>query len=860
MNNMEIINDINYDRVYEIMKDNMNNDEQKLFIQSFKSYLQYGDDDKAFVINLDNVWQWIGFYTKGNSKKFLLKHFIINKDYIIHIKLDEKPLIQLDKRNLEDDNINKNHGGQNKETILMTVNTFKKFCMKASTKRADEICDYYLKMENILQKYIKEKLIETNNLLIQSVRNIELERHEILLRSYSKKKLIYCMKLECHTDDKKGFFVKLGYSDDIEARVGKIRDLFKCPIIILDLFACVNNKDYEDYLLNTDKIIKLKYKNIINNANKSREVIKVKSMDEYNIVKRIIKNNIFKYNYKSVEELHLLVQSKLCDIYKDDKKKLIKALEFSAIKKNINDFDSMSESSNDDNIIEKVDTSNRYIGPKVQIYDGNNIKKLLMVFDSITDAIRKIPKSSYSNIKIAAKKKILYLGYRWFLVDRKDPDINNIKDIGETVISNKHNYNYVAMLNIEKSKIIKVFALQKDASKYISQDDPTMSNAIKLQIPLENYYWILWNDLSDTIKNDYLKNNELPDKINSRGLSIIQINPNTNKIIKKYPSITEASKELHISPKTFKYAMKNDKLYKGFKWKILTNKEYDKYILTSSEANFLGPENNNVDINDTESETSDTESHISETKNIIIKEPLGAALPKGKSDKRFSPLAEPIPIKPELKNRNESNGYKIQKYTLDGNLVCTYKSNMETVRKEDNTSVSALKKAIKDKMIYKKYRWMFLDRDKPDDTIQDIGETKEGVLQNNGYIAMLDIHKKKIVQVFPDQISVGKERKLAPGSVCSAIKRGSLSSGHYFVYYEDCSDGLKEKYLSKYPLPNKIARKNAKVIKQLHPVSKEIIREYNSMTQIQKEFQVSLLTLKKAINEDTILKNFRWCI
>jgi hypothetical protein len=39
MNKMKIIKDINYDRVYQIIKDNMNTDEQNLFIKSFKSYL-----------------------------------------------------------------------------------------------------------------------------------------------------------------------------------------------------------------------------------------------------------------------------------------------------------------------------------------------------------------------------------------------------------------------------------------------------------------------------------------------------------------------------------------------------------------------------------------------------------------------------------------------------------------------------------------------------------------------------------------------------------------------------------------------------------------------------------------------------
>lgn len=36
-----------------------------------------------------------------------------------------------------------NRGGHNKESILMTINTFKKFCLKAGTKKAYEIHDYF---------------------------------------------------------------------------------------------------------------------------------------------------------------------------------------------------------------------------------------------------------------------------------------------------------------------------------------------------------------------------------------------------------------------------------------------------------------------------------------------------------------------------------------------------------------------------------------------------------------------------------------------------------------------------------------------------------------------------------------------
>ena len=38
--------------------------------------------------------------------------------------------------------------GLNKETISLTVNAFKKFCLKAGTKKADEIHDYYPALRN----------------------------------------------------------------------------------------------------------------------------------------------------------------------------------------------------------------------------------------------------------------------------------------------------------------------------------------------------------------------------------------------------------------------------------------------------------------------------------------------------------------------------------------------------------------------------------------------------------------------------------------------------------------------------------------------------------------------------------------
>ena len=49
------------------LKDNFSTEEQQLFITSFYCYLNYKSDD--FVIDLDDIWGWLGFARKTNLKK-----------------------------------------------------------------------------------------------------------------------------------------------------------------------------------------------------------------------------------------------------------------------------------------------------------------------------------------------------------------------------------------------------------------------------------------------------------------------------------------------------------------------------------------------------------------------------------------------------------------------------------------------------------------------------------------------------------------------------------------------------------------------------------------------------------------------
>jgi len=82
--------------------------EQQLFVSSFYCYLNY-DKNMDFVVDLDNVWNWLGFASKFVSLRTLEKHFKIDVDY----------------KNLDSSQeIVKSHGGHNKQIIMLTVRCF----------------------------------------------------------------------------------------------------------------------------------------------------------------------------------------------------------------------------------------------------------------------------------------------------------------------------------------------------------------------------------------------------------------------------------------------------------------------------------------------------------------------------------------------------------------------------------------------------------------------------------------------------------------------------------------------------------------------------------------------------------------
>jgi len=145
------------------LKDNFSTEEQQLFITSFYCYLNYKSDD--FVIDLDDIWGWLGFARKTNAKNVLEKQFTKETDYLV---------LPQPRENLQ--------GGRPSEKIMLNIKTFKKMCLKANTSKANEIHEYYIKLEETLHEVIDE---ESNELRLQ----IEMKEEIIQKKDEKIKKL-----------------------------------------------------------------------------------------------------------------------------------------------------------------------------------------------------------------------------------------------------------------------------------------------------------------------------------------------------------------------------------------------------------------------------------------------------------------------------------------------------------------------------------------------------------------------------------------------------------------------------------------------------------------------------------------------
>ena len=159
------------DDMIKLINDNFTDTDIKLFEFSFKYYIENKDNLNLFLIDLDDVYKFIGFTRKDHAKRLLnSKSFKENQDYII------KRLPRSGETT-----------GNKKEQILFNITCFKKFCLKADTQESDKISDYFIKIEYIVFKYME---IKHNKQLEENKKIIDEKEQLLQIKDDENKKII----------------------------------------------------------------------------------------------------------------------------------------------------------------------------------------------------------------------------------------------------------------------------------------------------------------------------------------------------------------------------------------------------------------------------------------------------------------------------------------------------------------------------------------------------------------------------------------------------------------------------------------------------------------------------------------------
>jgi hypothetical protein len=287
------------------IKDNFTDTQQQMFVASFYCYLNY-DSQNDYVIDLDNIWKWLGFSTKQKAKDLLEKQFTINNDY-------KKTLSTLVKQSPH------TKGGQNKELFLLNIITFKKFCLKTGTKKADEIHDFFIKLEKFMHDIIKEESdelrlqLDKKNIEFQTnIEKIEKEkdaiREKTLLEQFTKN--VQCVyygsidNISCNNEK----LIKFGNSNNLKNRIKCHKDTYE-NFTLINAFKVENKLQIENAIKENGQL----NERLRTITIKNKKFVELLNMEGLSFIEldKIIKEIITSVEYSPENYIKILEENKL---------------------------------------------------------------------------------------------------------------------------------------------------------------------------------------------------------------------------------------------------------------------------------------------------------------------------------------------------------------------------------------------------------------------------------------------------------------------------------------------------------------------------------------------------------------------
>ena len=585
------------------VKNTFTESEQQLFVASFYSYLNYHKTND-YIIDLDNIWQWLGFNKKYNATNCLEKYFKLHNDYK-KTAPDASGAVSKVKKN----------GGHNIQKFYLNVKTFKSLCLKAGTKKADEIHEYYIKLEDLIQETLEEEAIEMKNKLLIKENELEkieenkkrelqqieekkrkeyeeklikekaLERQKILLKEFgNSESLIYIIKVKSYNNGE--YIVKIGESRrGITGRYNEHKSNYE-ECLLLDCFLVDKSNDFETFLHNHENIRLNRVTNLEKHKNE-RELFLIGKELSYKMLLKIIDNNIKyfeKNNNDEVEKLKLECE-KLTLLNELNKNGNINSFIQELINNNntnnelllnkIDNLEKMNKIILEKLNIQQVKNTTNFnqplvtLGPRLQQINPETLT-LVKVYDSVSECMRENYQIKRPSINKAIAENTIYNGYRWLYVDRElDPNV--IINIQPTKKTKVQNLGYIAKLDKNKSEIINVYLDRKTASLANNfTSSSSLDNPVKNGSLINDNYYILYDDLSDNLKTNFLSKHNIEEILLYKN-GIGQYN-SEDKLIQEFICKYDCIKKLHMSDKTLTKALEKNIAYNNNFFKYLGSK------------------------------------------------------------------------------------------------------------------------------------------------------------------------------------------------------------------------------------------------------------------------------------------------
>ena len=556
------------------VQDTFTNEQQRLFVASFYCYLHHNSKND-FVISLDDVWKWIGFGRQDDAKKSLKKYFKLDIDYIIEKAAPPAGGAASSSNKL-------GGAGLNKEKALMTINTFKKFCLKANTKKADEIHDYYIKLEELLQETMNEEALglkkeikELEQDKTQLIKEKELERHNILLREFAIiGSLVYVIKVKSFEDGT--YIVRIGESRKGVLNRWKDHKSNYTEAVILDCFLVNRSSDFEKYI--HTQIKDNKVKDLEGHTNENELFLIGKELS-YGQLLNIINTNINNFNNNNDNELLLAKLeidklTKMNEILKsgnfDD---LCKVLNMNSYANLLNKIENLENQNTlilnklNENTTKRVNNFQeplKTVGPKLQKINPETLQ-LVKVYETVAECLKENPKMKRPSINKAVVENTIYNCFRWLLVG-ENLDANVIHKIEKTKPTRMQNMGYIAKLDKDKTRILNVYLDRKSASSLNNYPyDSSLDNPVRSCSLSNGNYYILYDKCSEELRENFEIQYGEPVLYKS---GIGQYNSD-NVLLKEFTSKVECCRMLGIGDKTVKKALEHKIAYQGFYYQYL---------------------------------------------------------------------------------------------------------------------------------------------------------------------------------------------------------------------------------------------------------------------------------------------------